>query len=89
MQFGGKGKSGKTTLAGTLARVLAARGQRVVAPDDDSNPNLTLTVGLSPRGHINPPPLPRDLLEEAREWKEENSWHAAIAGAARAKGGQS
>jgi CO dehydrogenase nickel-insertion accessory protein CooC1 len=43
---GGKGGSGKTTIAGTLARVLAARGLRVVALDDDSNPNLALTVGL-------------------------------------------
>ena len=43
---GGKGGSGKTTVAGTLARVLAERGLKVVAVDDDSNPNLALTVGL-------------------------------------------
>jgi CO dehydrogenase maturation factor len=41
----GKGGSGKTTIAGTLARVLTDRGQRVVAIDDDSNPNLAVTVG--------------------------------------------
>lgn len=59
----GKGGSGKTTIAGTLARVLADRGQRVVAIDDDSNPNLALTVGA---GSVvaDVPALPRDLLEE-------------------------
>ena len=41
----GKGGSGKTTIAGTLARIMAERGQRVVAIDDDSNPNLALTLG--------------------------------------------
>lgn len=43
----GKGGSGKTTLAGTLARILARRSQRVLAIDGDPNPNLALTLGLS------------------------------------------
>ena len=43
----GKGGSGKTTLAGTLARVLARRRQRVLAIDGDPNPNLALTLGMS------------------------------------------
>jgi len=59
----GKGGSGKTTIAGTLARVLADRGQRVVAIDDDSNPNLALTVGAG-SAVADVPALPRDLLEE-------------------------
>ena len=58
---GGKGGSGKTTIAGTLARVLAARGQRVVALDDDSNPNLALTVGLPAGSAAGLSALPRDL----------------------------
>lgn len=41
----GKGGSGKTTLAGTLARVLARRRHRVLAIDGD--PNLALTLGIS------------------------------------------
>jgi len=62
--IGGKGGSGKTTIAGTLARVFAAGGQRVVALDDDSNPNLALTVGV-PSGRAEAlPALPRDMLEE-------------------------
>ena len=69
---GGKGGSGKTTIAGTLARVLAARGQRVVALDDDSNPNLAQTIGLADRA-APPPALPRDMLEERTD-AEGQSW---------------
>jgi CO dehydrogenase maturation factor len=43
----GKGGSGKTTLAGTLARVLARRRQRVLAIDGDPNPNLALMLGMA------------------------------------------
>jgi CO dehydrogenase maturation factor len=43
----GKGGSGKTTLAGTLARVLARRKQRILAIDGDPNPNLALMLGMS------------------------------------------
>lgn len=59
----GKGGSGKTTIAGTLARVMADRGFRVVAIDDDSNPNLALTVGVGTLAS-GWPVMPRDLLEE-------------------------
>ena len=60
----GKGGSGKTTIAGTLARVMAERGHRVVAIDDDSNPNLALTIGVDTGAASKFPGLPRDLLEE-------------------------
>ena len=60
----GKGGSGKTTIAGTLSRVLAGRGLPVVAIDDDSNPNLALTVGMGAVSAASLPPLPRDMLEE-------------------------
>jgi len=40
----GKGGSGKTTVAATLARSLA----HVVALDCDSNPNLGISLGLGP-----------------------------------------
>ena len=59
----GKGGSGKTTIAGTLARVMADRGQRVVAIDDDSNPNLALTLGAGAAVSCGSG-IPRDLLEE-------------------------
>ena len=43
----GKGGSGKTTIAGTLARIFANRQKRVLAIDGDPNPNLALTLGMS------------------------------------------
>jgi cellulose biosynthesis protein BcsQ len=36
---------GKTTIAGTVARLLARRGRRVLAVDFDPNPGLELTLG--------------------------------------------
>jgi CO dehydrogenase maturation factor len=63
----GKGGSGKTTIAGTLARVLARSGRSVVAIDGDSNPNLALTLGLSAADAQRVAPLPRDLLVERVE----------------------
>jgi CO dehydrogenase maturation factor len=43
----GKGGSGKTTVVGTLTRILAEDGIKVLAIDGDPNPNLALTLGIS------------------------------------------
>jgi CO dehydrogenase maturation factor len=43
----GKGGVGKSTLAGTLALLLAERGRRVVAVDADPVANLAVALGLS------------------------------------------
>lgn len=59
----GKGGSGKTSIAGTLARVLARSGHRVLAIDADSNPNLSLTLGIPADRFNSVPTLPRDLLQ--------------------------
>ncbi len=59
----GKGGSGKTSIAGTLARLMARRGVRgLVAIDGDSNPNLGLTLGLPAASISTLEPLPRDVL---------------------------
>lgn len=60
----GKGGSGKTTIAGTLARVIARNGYTVLAIDGDSNPNLGITLGLRPDIVDKIPILPGDLLED-------------------------
>lgn len=60
----GKGGSGKTTIAGVLARSLGRRLGNVLAIDADSNPNLALTLGLSKEQAGRIPALPRDLLEQ-------------------------
>jgi CO dehydrogenase maturation factor len=60
----GKGGSGKTTIAGTLARLLAQEGYPVVAIDGDSNPNLALMLGLSPDQAAAVPAMPPELLKD-------------------------
>lgn len=58
----GKGGVGKTTVSGLLARAYSDRGQRVVAIDTDSNPNLGLTLGLSLPETEAVPVLPRSVI---------------------------
>ena len=42
----GKGGSGKTALAGVLARSLARAGRQVIALDCDANPSLGISLGV-------------------------------------------
>ena len=51
----GKGGSGKSMIAGSLARHLARRGHTVVAVDADPNPNLGISLGVT-----------RETVEEMR-----------------------
>jgi CO dehydrogenase maturation factor len=59
----GKGGSGKTTLAATLARLFARRGFSVLAIDSDPNPNLGVALGVGAAGLNALQPLPRSVLE--------------------------
>ena len=61
--FVGKGGSGKTTLAGTLARVLARRQHRLLAIDGDPNPNLSLMLGMSRADADRIRSIPPSLIE--------------------------
>lgn len=62
----GKGGVGKTTVSGTLARVLADRGMKVYAIDADPDANLASAVGISPEeaAAITPIAAMNDLIEE-------------------------
>lgn len=53
----GKGGTGKTTIAGALARLLARRGRRVLALDLDPNPGLAWALGVPPQDHGLPAPM--------------------------------
>lgn len=63
----GKGGSGKTTIAGTLARFLGRAGRPVVAVDADTNPNLATTLGIGPDRAKDIVALPRTLLRREQQ----------------------
>jgi CO dehydrogenase maturation factor len=58
--FLGKGGSGKSTIAGTVARLLAQHGEGVLAADVDTMPGLSYSLGL---GRVDDGGLPEDLAE--------------------------
>ena len=58
--FIGKGGSGKSTVAGTLARLLARAGEKVLALDVDTMPGLAFSIGL---GRITDAGMPEELGE--------------------------
>ncbi|MDQ6839672.1 MAG: AAA family ATPase [Actinomycetota bacterium] len=58
----GKGGVGKTTTSALIAEAYTRRGQRVVAIDTDSNPNLGVSLGLTLDETEAMPVLPRALI---------------------------
>lgn len=63
----GKGGAGKSVIAGTMARVLARRGRRVLALDSDLVSGLALSLGAE---EPSTPPL-----NEAVERDADGRWH--------------
>ncbi len=57
--FVGKGGAGKSALSGTFARVLARRGDRVLALDSDPMPGMAFSLGV-PASDAG---LPDDVVE--------------------------
>jgi len=70
LAIAGKGGSGKTSISGTMARLLARGGKNVLAIDGDSNPNLALTLGIPAERMSDMPVLPADLLRRTPEGPE-------------------
>lgn len=60
----GKGGTGKTTIAGTLARAFGRIGYSVLAIDADSNPNLALTLGVPRDQATQLSTVPHDLVKQ-------------------------
>ena len=75
----GKGGSGKSVIAGTVARILARENQRVLALDVDTLPGLAFSLGL---GRITDAGMPEELGErqEGKGWvlREEMSAEAMV-----------
>ena len=62
----GKGGTGKTTIAATLARCFARNGYRVLAIDSDSNPNLAMSLGIDESVAAGMRPMPARALTGTR-----------------------
>ncbi|MEJ7811315.1 MAG: AAA family ATPase [Gemmatimonadaceae bacterium] len=73
----GKGGTGKTTVAGTLARVLARGGREVLAIDADTNPNLASVLGIPGEQARDIVGLPRTLME--RQTREDGTTKVVFA----------
>jgi CO dehydrogenase maturation factor len=64
--FIGKGGAGKSVIAGTFARVLARRGEHVLAVDSDPMPGLSISLGLG----VVDAPIPDEAVEERPEGEQ-------------------
>jgi CO dehydrogenase maturation factor len=66
LAISGKGGVGKSTVAGTLARLYAANHHRVLAVDADPDANLASAIGIPPqlRSQIRTISTERKLIEE-------------------------
>lgn len=58
----GKGGVGKTTLSSLICQAYVAQGNRVLAVDTDSNPNLAMSLGLDEETADTAPVVPRALV---------------------------
>lgn len=67
LAIAGKGGSGKTSIAGTMARIYARNGNSVLAIDGDTNPNLALTLGITAEQMNSVPTIPRGLMERTED----------------------
>ena len=67
----GKGGVGKTTISGTLCRVLGKNGNAVLAIDGDPNPNLSVVLGIDKEAEM-PKSLSTDIIERIEE--SEGKW---------------
>jgi len=77
LAIAGKGGAGKTSITGTLARMMARRGRRVLAIDNDLNPNLSLTLGIPAARISDLPTFPPDFVRRTESGAYELSMSVA------------
>lgn len=76
----GKGGTGKSMIAGTMARLIGRRGTPVLALDSDPQPGLALSLGSGPD------PFPPPLVDAARQDSEKRwGWSEGITAATAAQ----
>ena len=61
--FAGKGGSGKSSISGSFARLLASYGEPVLAVDSDPLPGMAYSLGIAVEDH----PTPDDVVTEGPE----------------------
>lgn len=71
----GKGGVGKTTISGTICRILGKKGTNVLAIDGDPNPNLSTVLGIDKDAPL-PPSLSTDIIERIEE--PEGGWRFQV-----------
>lgn len=76
----GKGGAGKSTIAGTLARLVARRGVPVLALDADPLPGLSFSLGSGPDPVV-PPLLQASVQDETGQW----GWREGVTAASAAQ----
>lgn len=64
----GKGGAGKSVISGTMARLLARQGRRVLALDSDPLPGLSLSLGSGP-DPVEPPLIQAAERDENGRWR--------------------
>ena len=74
----GKGGSGKTTIAGMLARLLASNDHKVLAIDGDPNPNLALSLGMSRKDADKINYIPPSIMEIKEDKDGNRKLHMTI-----------
>lgn len=74
----GKGGSGKSTIAGTMARLVARSGTPVLVMDSDPLPGVTLSIGAEPEP-VPPPMLQASRQDEKGQWGWAEGITAAVA----------
>jgi len=67
----GKGGVGKTTISGTICRIIGKKGNAVLAIDGDPNPNLSVVLGIDKDAKA-PVSLSTDIIERIEE--SEGKW---------------